>query len=323
MKFRALVVVASAVSFVSVLAGVAGSALAADPPTAPPAKKKTALRAQPSESERAAEKKSGATTKPHDAKIAAAKPTKKPKAKPPCIAPSVEVMRGTEGDRFSLAMCDGALAPAALEHLSVLARPGSAAKPDKAWTELAKMRGSMVAAGIRRVDPGLASRLEAVVAHFTKDAKTPRLEVISGYRPASVGSFHANGRALDFHVDGVANEALVAFCKTLNDTGCGYYPNSSFVHMDVRPPGTGHVQWIDASGPGEAPHYVSAWPAPPEPVVPSGGNGPVPVDGDLPPLPTDEHPADPGALTRPTELPFDPSGPSDFDAKNGKADGVK
>ena len=34
--------------------------------------------------------------------------------------------------------------------------------------------------------------------------------------------------------------------------------------MDVRNPGTGSVTWIDASGPGEGPHYVSRWPPPPE-----------------------------------------------------------
>jgi hypothetical protein len=73
-------------------------------------------------------------------------------------------------------------------------------------------------------------------------------------------------------VTGVSNEELVAFCKTLSDTGCGYYPNSSFVHVDVRLPGTGSVSWIDASGPGEPPRYVTQWPPPeaeePPPFVP-------------------------------------------------------
>jgi hypothetical protein len=36
--------------------------------------------------------------------------------------------------------------------------------------------------------------------------------------------------------------------EPLDDTGCGYYPNADFIHMDVRDPGTGHVAWIDASG---------------------------------------------------------------------------
>jgi hypothetical protein len=81
------------------------------------------------------------------------------------------------------------------------------------------------------------------------------------------------------------------------DTGCGYYPNSSFVHVDVRQPGTGHVAWIDASGPGEPPHYVASWPPPPEPEVKSAENLDNPIDKldpELPPLPSDDHPAAPG-----------------------------
>jgi hypothetical protein len=100
--------------------------------------------------------------------------------------------------------------------------------------------------------------LQRAVDHF----RAKKVIVVSGYRPSSVGSFHQSGHALDFLLDGVRNEALVAFCRTLEDTGCGYYPNSSFVHMDVRPGGTGHPYWIDSSGPGERAHYVSSWPPP-------------------------------------------------------------
>ena len=65
-------------------------------------------------------------------------------------------------------------------------------------------------------------------------------------------------RAIDFRSEGTRNE-VVAFCKTLTDTGCGFHPNSSFVHLDVRDSGAGHVSRIDASGLGE-PRYVTAWP---------------------------------------------------------------
>jgi hypothetical protein len=120
------------------------------------------------------------------------------------------------------------------------------------------------------------------VDHFRKEAKVEHVALISGYRPRSAASYHSTGRALDFRIDGVTNEALVAFCKTLPDTGCGYYPNSLFVHMDVRDPGTGHVSWIDVSRPGEAPKYVSVWP------LPTDGQD---VATKLPPLPADEHSA--------------------------------
>src|SRR5687767_13773591 len=73
---------------------------------------------------------------------------------------------------------------------------------------------------------------------------------------------HSVGRAIDFRMEGVENEDVVAFCEKLSDTGCGLYQNIWFVHIDVRDPGAGHVAWIDANGPGESPRYVSHWPLP-------------------------------------------------------------
>jgi hypothetical protein len=121
-----------------------------------------------------------------------------------------------------------------------------------------------------RLDAELVEKLELAVDHFRRAGGSARIVLVSGYRPRSGGTYHSSGRALDFRIEGVDDEALVAFCKTLPDTGCGYYPNSAFVHMDVRPPGTGHVAWTDRSRPGEAPRYVtkdserSMLPAPPD-----------------------------------------------------------
>ena len=42
------------------------------------------------------------------------------------------------------------------------------------------------------------------------------------------------------------------FCRTLRNAGCGYYPNSTFVHMDVRDT---KAYWVDLSRPGEPPRY--------------------------------------------------------------------
>ncbi|MGZ5969651.1 MAG: YcbK family protein, partial [Polyangiales bacterium] len=107
------------------------------------------------------------------------------------------------------------------------------------------------------------------------------ITLVSGYRPASKGSPHQAARAMDIRIDGVTNEALVAFCKTLNDTGCGYYPNSYFVHVDVRPEGAGHVSWIDVSGPGETPIYVKQWPLP-LPTKPQITKAPLPEPAEAP-----------------------------------------
>jgi len=203
-----------------------------------------------------------------------------------CTKTPVEVLAGKESATFSLAKCDGRVIPAGVDELSILARPGTVARPKGAVTATAKTRGADVAPGVRRIDPRLVERLETVVDHFRKEGQKAKVALVSGYRPRSAGSYHSTGRALDFRLDGVTNEALVAFCKTLPDTGCGYYPNSLFVHMDVRDPGTGHVSWIDVSHPGETPKYVSAWPLPAE-----GQQDVTTKDGatKLPPLPAEDH----------------------------------
>jgi uncharacterized protein YcbK (DUF882 family)/LysM repeat protein len=80
------------------------------------------------------------------------------------------------------------------------------------------------------------------------------LRIVSGYRENSFSraSKHKRGQACDFSVEGVPNEALRDYLLTLDQVGVGYYPNSSFVHLDVRPSGT---QWVDRSAPGERPEY--------------------------------------------------------------------
>jgi hypothetical protein len=201
-------------------------------------------------------------------------------AKKPCLREPVTIGRGAEEERFSLTRCDGSPADGAVDHLSMLARPETFVRP---------VHGAPFA-GLHRVDVKLLERLQAVADHFAHGHPVS-MHIISGYRPMSAGSYHQSAQALDFRVDGVRNEELVAFCKTLNDTGCGYYPNSSFVHMDVRPVGTGHVAWIDASGPGEAAHYVSAWPPPPETPRELGQQIGARLAKILAPLPVDEHPA--------------------------------
>ncbi len=197
---------------------------------------------------------------------------KHPKA--PCLHAPVDVTRGTEEQTFSLTRCDGSALESAVEELSILVRPGSAPKPgepaNKAGEASAKKGEASktapkdeLAPGIKRIDQRLVERLELMIDHFAKPSVTPKVFVVSGYRPTSKGSFHAMGRAIDFRVAGVENTDLIAFCKTLPDTGCGFYPNSSFIHVDVRDSGSGHVSWIDASGPGEKPAYIAAWPPPP------------------------------------------------------------
>jgi hypothetical protein len=177
----------------------------------------------------------------------------------PCSKPSVEVVAGSESATFPLERCDGAVIPASIDKLSILARPTGVTKPKEPLT--GKPHGAEVAPGIRRMDARLAERLEIVADHFRKEGESMRIVLVAP-KSRTAGSYHASGRAIDFRIEGVDNDAVAALCKTVPDTGCGFYPNGGFVHMDVRDAGAGHVAWIDISKAGEAPKYVSAWPLP-------------------------------------------------------------
>src|SRR5882724_4680875 len=85
-----------------------------------------------------------------------------------------------------------------------------------------------------------------------------RLEVVSGYRSPTVAknprSPHMKGLACDFRVAGVKNTELRDYLRrSMKKVGVGYYPNSSFVHLDVRKDRSAF--WIDYSGPGERAMY--------------------------------------------------------------------
>jgi uncharacterized protein YcbK (DUF882 family) len=85
-----------------------------------------------------------------------------------------------------------------------------------------------------------------------------RVEVVSGYRHPDVAknphSPHMKGLACDFRVEGVKTAELRDYLRhTFDKVGVGYYPNSSFVHLDVRKDRSAF--WIDYSGPGERAVY--------------------------------------------------------------------
>lgn len=103
------------------------------------------------------------------------------------------------------------------------------------------------------IDPRLIQLITDVSDHF---GGRPML-VVSGFRPYSPTQYtpHSNhnaGRAIDFTIPGVSNQVLRDYCRKFSNVGVGYYPNSSFVHMDVR---DANAFWIDYAGPGEPPRY--------------------------------------------------------------------
>jgi uncharacterized protein YcbK (DUF882 family) len=106
----------------------------------------------------------------------------------------------------------------------------------------------------------MSSRLAALIYDIDKHFEFKRVFVVAGYRAPRVAkekgnpkSPHKKGLACDFRVDGVSNTDLRDYERTLPRVGVGYYPNSDFVHLDVRDKKSAF--WIDYSGPGERAMY--------------------------------------------------------------------
>ncbi|WP_437753130.1 DUF882 domain-containing protein [Sorangium sp. So ce1389] len=148
----------------------------------------------------------------------------------------VRLVRGAERLDLQLLTSKGRLVPKALPKLSRLMRASPTASIP--------------------IDPRLATLIGMVSDHF--GGRTIR--VVSGYRPYSPTQYtpHSNhnfGRAVDFMVEGVPNTVVRDFCRGFRNAGVGYYPNSTFVHLDVR---SDKVYWVDYSRPGEPPRYEGA-----------------------------------------------------------------
>jgi len=195
------------------------------------AKKAAALRASRADAAR----KTAESKKKGDAKSAG-----KSKAEPFVLAPKrpgfVRMVRGSDHFDAQLITRRGRLVPSAL--------PG-----------LGRIMKHVPSDSKTSIDPRLATLIGMVSDHF---GGRP-IHVVSGYRPYTPTQFtkdsnHNHGRALDFNIPGVPNTVVRDFCRTFRNAGVGYYPNSSFVHLDVR---ASKFFWIDYSRPGEAPKYDS------------------------------------------------------------------
>jgi uncharacterized protein YcbK (DUF882 family) len=105
-----------------------------------------------------------------------------------------------------------------------------------------------------KMDPRLMRLLYQTGRHYPGR----RIEVVSGYRHPTVAknphSPHMRGLACDFRVEGIKTAELRDYLRhTYDKVGVGYYPNSTFVHLDVRKDRSAF--WIDYSGPGERAMY--------------------------------------------------------------------
>jgi uncharacterized protein YcbK (DUF882 family) len=129
--------------------------------------------------------------------------------------------------------------------------PGNTLLP-KAEREVRSVLASWRTGRSRAID----TELIRLIARVSDTFGGRPIRVVSGYRERSHAkdSHHKQGEALDFSIDGVPNWALRDYLRRLRFTGVGYYPNSSFVHVDVR----GYpAYWVDLSGPGERPVYAA------------------------------------------------------------------
>lgn len=203
-------------------------------------------------------------------------PPKKPIIDWRCRRRPVRIGRyGGESDSFAIVRCDGSAAVEAYDRLTLLAREPSARRPGELLPDepdpVALTRGEWTM-GVHLVHP----RLLWVVQRIADAFPWRTIYIYSGYRPGakvntgragSHQSMHSEARALDISVLNVPNEALFKLCHGLDDIGCGFYPHSRFIHVDVRLPGSGHPFWIDTSGPGEPASYVDSWPG----VIDHGG----------------------------------------------------
>jgi uncharacterized protein YcbK (DUF882 family) len=101
-------------------------------------------------------------------------------------------------------------------------------------------------------------RLISLLAQVSDHFGGRKIQVVSGYRLAggytSHESRHVAGAAIDLHVDGVPNRTLCDYLRHFDDVGVGFYPNSTFVHFDVR---DRNAYWIDVSGPGQKALYLA------------------------------------------------------------------
>jgi uncharacterized protein YcbK (DUF882 family)/LysM repeat protein len=137
----------------------------------------------------------------------------------------------------------------------------------RSWQGYAVVKGKRLAAsapkGFRHTlyswrtgkETDISPRLMSTLIQVSDTFGGRPLRIASGYREHSFAkeSKHLHGEACDFSVVGVPNEALRDYLLTFSGVGVGFYPNSSFVHLDVR---TEKMMWVDTAGPGNAPNYV-------------------------------------------------------------------
>ncbi len=182
------------------------------------------------------------------------------RANSPCLRPPVRIAhfrRPREEVSLVLTRCDGRPNLDALDPLSVVARAWRTRPPSPeaiaAYRRAHPDRTGWLTEHHRRLHPGLLTRLQALADRWPGR----KFLIVSGHRPnANPRSRHRVGKALDLQIEGIERAEVARFARLLAATGVGYYPRSTFTHIDVR---SRAAFWIDRSGPGERADY-GPWP---------------------------------------------------------------
>ncbi|MEI7253818.1 YcbK family protein [Dickeya dadantii] len=96
---------------------------------------------------------------------------------------------------------------------------------------------------VKTIDPALFDQLYRLQVML---GSTKPVQLISGYRSYSTNedlrshskgvakqSYHTQGKAMDFHIEGVQLANIRKAAMKMRAGGVGYYPQSNFVHIDT------------------------------------------------------------------------------------------
>ncbi|WP_373777046.1 DUF882 domain-containing protein [Glaesserella sp.] len=99
---------------------------------------------------------------------------------------------------------------------------------------------------VRAIDPRLFFKLTQIQARL--GSRNSEILMLSGYRSAQTNakmrqrsrgvasnSYHIQGKAIDFRIEGVPLARIKSVAESLSNGGVGYYPRSNFVHVDTGP----------------------------------------------------------------------------------------
>lgn len=99
---------------------------------------------------------------------------------------------------------------------------------------------------VKAIDPNLFVKLTQIQAKL--GLRNSEIAVVSGYRSAKTNammrmrsrgvasnSYHIQGKAVDFFIQGVPLAKIKGAAESLRNGGVGYYPRSNFVHVDTGP----------------------------------------------------------------------------------------